>query len=170
MSYLALGCRALLVLVFAAAVTGKARDPRGFVASVTGLRLLPSRWSPVVAAGAVAAEVGVVVALLLGRAGFAAATVLLLALTGVVAVAVARRTAGACRCFGRTGQPLGRRHVARNVVLLAVAVTGLLAGPPSAVHPGGIAVSVTAAVVAALLVVTMDDLVSLFGPQSGVPQ
>ena len=52
-----------------------------------------------------------------------AATVTLLAFTVVIVHRLLDGSRPPCACFGsRSNRPLGRRHVARNVVLLAVAL------------------------------------------------
>ncbi|MEV4755974.1 MauE/DoxX family redox-associated membrane protein [Micromonospora sp. NPDC049559] len=170
MSYLALGCRAALALVFGVAVVAKLRDYRGFVAALAAMRLLPANWSGVVAPVAVAAEAAV--AVLLGSGwrpvlAFGVAAALLALLTGAVTIVVARGTAASCRCFGRVERPLAVRHVVRNILLATLAGTGAaatLGGAGAGVPPAGAVVALLSAGVAALLVTTADDLVELFTP------
>lgn len=98
--------------------------------------------------------------------GFAVATVLLLAFTGAIVLALRRGERAPCRCFGSAAQPLGRAQVVRNGVLLTVAVLGLIGGqlPVATPGPAGVLVSVVAGALAATLAVTADDIVALFRP------
>jgi len=93
------------------------------------------------------------------------------ALTAVLALGVAavvrRGTRARCACFGaRSGRPIGRTHLARNVSLLAVVCAGLVAVPlasrlPSL--PGAVLAAATGAVTA-LLFARWDDIAALFAP------
>lgn len=100
-------------------------------------------------------------------AGLALAASLLTAFSVGIAVSARQGPPVPCRCFGPSETPFGYRHVVRNSLLIAVAVTGGLAATPggsSELHPAAIVVAVAAACVAAL-VIRVDDLVDLFaGP------
>lgn len=76
--------------------------------------------------------------------------------------AIARGTKAACNCFGTHGAPLGWRHVARDTALLAVAIVGAVASDAHGARPAGVAVSVATATFLAVLVVFLDDVLSLF--------
>ena len=91
------------------------------------------------------------------------------ALTAMLAAGVAatiRSGARArCACFGaRAGRPLGRAHLARNAGLLAVLVTGLVAGPLAHGQPVPAAAALAAATgsLAALVIIRWEDLADLF--------
>jgi hypothetical protein len=95
------------------------------------------------------------------------------ALTAVLALGVAtiiRRGATArCACFGaRSGRPLGRPHLARNLSLLAVVCAGLVAAPfvHGRLMPAGAALAALTGAVAAMFFVRWDDIAELFAPTS----
>ncbi|MFD0823666.1 MauE/DoxX family redox-associated membrane protein, partial [Micromonospora zhanjiangensis] len=102
--------------------------------------------------------------------GFALATALLAAFTVTVAVVLRRGTPASCRCFGEAAAaPFGRHHLVRNVALTVVAGTG---GYASIAAPGTtiwtIVLCVPLAVVGALVVLRLDDIVALFRPVTPV--
>jgi hypothetical protein len=179
MAYVVLSTRVLLGAVFAASALTKLRSADAFAeftASVGRLGRLPaSRVRP--AAMAVAAgEVTVPVLLAVPAAGatglgFALAAVLLTAFAVAIARSLRRGPAPPCRCFGSSSTPIGRHHVARNLVLIAAATAGVLgvvvsAGAGEAVTtPAGAAVAAASGLVAALFTITLDDLVDLLKVQ-----
>lgn len=172
MVYAAFFLRLLLALVCLAAVAGKlggARQRREFRRFVARLGI-PERLVLPVAAGIVGAEltVGVLVAWpVTGVPGAAIATALFVTLAAGVQLAVRRGRTPRCFCFGRLGQPLGRSHVVRNVVLAAAAVVALgLSWRAGGSAPGvlGGSVAAGAAVLAAAPLVFWDDLAALFAP------
>ncbi|WP_283138244.1 MauE/DoxX family redox-associated membrane protein [Rhizohabitans arisaemae] len=170
MPYVEIACRALLITVFLIAVAGKVRGRTAFqefTASLTTLGIFSRAGSAVAAYALVGAEA--VTPLLLvspptAPLGFAAATGTLAVLTGGVLIALRRGRRTPCRCFGRTATPLGPAHVIRNLILTAIGCTGLVAWAAggAAAHPAGVALALAAAVVGALLVVRLDDLMELF--------
>jgi Methylamine utilisation protein MauE len=95
-------------------------------------------------------------------AGFALAGATLGIFIAGTCLAIARGTAAACQCFGTRGAPLGWRHVVRDVVMLAVAATGAVASDAHGARPAGVAVSVATAAFLAILIVFLDDVLSLF--------
>ncbi|MEK8110574.1 hypothetical protein NKG94_52035 [Micromonospora sp. M12] len=81
-------------------------------------------------------------------------------------ISIARATPASCRCFGETvAAPFGLHHLARNVVLTAVAGIGAYAslGDP-AVTTRTVVLAVPLSMVSALIVVRLDDLAVLFAP------
>ncbi|MEV8637014.1 MauE/DoxX family redox-associated membrane protein [Streptosporangium sp. NPDC051023] len=171
MAYLSFICRLLLALVFFVAVATKVRgrsDLAQFRAAVREFGVgLP--WSSA-ASGAVIAGELVAASLMLIDAvapvGLGLAAVLLAAFTGAIGSAVRRGATTSCRCFGASDQPLGVRHVVRNVILLSITAAGMTG---TLLAPGGVGgLDVTAlflsgfvAVVLATLVIAYDDLVAL---------
>lgn len=161
----------LIGVVFAVSATSKLTGRAAFVdfaASVRRMKLLPAALVRPAAAAVVAIEVGIVGLLAVpvrsaAIAGFIIATGLLTAFTAAIVSVTVRRIDTTCRCFGRSVTPLGPRHVARNGVLLTVAVLGLVAaviGSPAA-GPMLVVAGLTGLVVGAL-VTTFDDLMFLF--------
>ncbi|WP_306368059.1 MauE/DoxX family redox-associated membrane protein [Nocardiopsis sp. CC223A] len=134
---------------------------------------LPVRRFP----AAAASRAHIAVELLLGAALLAgawvripallAAAVLFAAFTLLALYSARAENAVACSCFGTGRSVLGWPHVWRNLVLSALAATGLgcavVAGP---VLPSPNAAAVAAGAAAALTAVTFyfDDLVDLFRP------
>ena len=150
--------------VFALAVTGKLRAPGAFVASLADFGLWRARRP--VAYAVIAAEAAVVpLALLLAPVGLALAALLLLAFAGTIAVTLSRGARPSCRCFGAKSAPLRGAHVARNLVLAALALAGLFAGD-HAFAGAPLAVGAILAAVALLVLATFDDLVDVLAPRS----
>ncbi|MWA05887.1 methylamine utilization protein MauE [Actinomadura sp. LD22] len=151
---LLLGCRALILTVFAAAFAGKARSAarfRGFAGSIRQLAVLPQRAAAPAGALVVAGEgtVAVLLAMPSGvRAGFALASVLLAVFIGIAVRAVRGGVFAECRCFGSKGSVMGQAMIVRNLLLLAAALPGAAAGAPV---PAGRAAAALAAAAAGAL-------------------
>ena len=168
MTYLLIGSAVLLAVVFARSSAGKMR-PEAFTAfagTVEQLGAVPRRLVRPAAGALVAAEAATAVLLLIAPvAGFVLATGLLVVFCVVIGTAMHRRITVACRCFGAGDAPLGRWHLARNGVLVAVAATGLAATTvrtAPAAHPAGAVITVAGALVAALIIMRFDELAELF--------
>lgn len=169
MEHLDIAVRCLLGLVFLTAATGKlsSRDRRReFADSVSAVGLLaPGAVTPV-AVAVMLVELSVPVLLAIPRTvlvGYLFAAVLLAAFCVAIGAVLRHRRTVVCRCFGTGGAPLGRRHLVRNGLLLALAAVGAVAaGSGGAVEPAGAVVAVAAAGVTALVLIRFDDLVDLF--------
>jgi hypothetical protein len=172
MFYLVLTCRCLLGVVFAVSAASKLR-PAGFADFTRTVRaVVPgwSRWAGPIAAAVAAGEAMVVAGLFLPSTtpyGFGLAGLLLAAFVFAIVHTLRRGAAVRCRCFGSSGTPLGYPHVVRNALLIAVAVAGLLgtavtAGTGLAVPLPAAAVSVAGGVVAAAVLIRLDEIVELF--------
>ena len=174
MVHLALALQWLVAIVFATAAASKLRRPayQEFVNS-TG-RLLPARWKRarrLVAAVVLVAESLVTLLLLLPLNGVVPGLCMAVVLNTAFAVstgaALRRGERTPCRCFGASSTPLGRTHVARNLILVAcaaLALAGRLLLQPLPLRPAGVLCAAAAAVLLAALLVRLDDLVALFGP------
>jgi len=171
--------RGCLLLVFTRSVLGKVRNPAAFVeftGTVRALRLPVPVPARLLAALVVAAEAVLVPAFALPGplappavlvAGLGLAAVLLAAFTALAVAAARSGRRTPCHCFGRTATPLGAVHAVRNSILLAVAVTGLVATAvpgPAAGDPVAVLTAVLAGAVLGLLVTVLDDLAALFRP------
>lgn len=184
MAYVVLGIRCLLGVVFLVSAASKLRSRRAFDEFAVSVRELGAATAVarpiavvVVAAEALipvllavpvtaAAPTGGVTSLATGT-GLVLAGGLLTAFVVAIVVSLRRGVRAPCRCFGMSSTPLGLRHVARNGVLVAAAVTGLVAlagGADDAVQPAGSAIAVMVGLVAGLLITALDDLVELFSP------
>ncbi len=170
MPYVIVGCRGLLVLVFAAAAVGKLLPSGSFAAfrdSIRAAGLLPPSLASPVAVGVVAGEVGQIPLLLVPETaplGAAAAGLLLAGFVGFIGLTMRRGTALRCNCFGQGGSRLGPRHLWRNGFLLLTVAGAAVPVEPGALHdPAGLAFAAVAAATAAVLVIRLDDVVDAFG-------
>src|SRR4051812_32002851 len=130
----------VVAVTFAASAVGKARDLPGFHQAIGAFALVPVRQVRLVASVLFGAEV-VTVLLLLGALlpgvaatvpiGLALGGLLLIAYTAGLVTVQVRRIEVPCHCFGASPVPVSWYDVARNVVLLAVAGTGVVAGVPA---------------------------------------
>jgi hypothetical protein len=162
------GCCWLVAVVFAISAVGKLRTAgarAAFRRSAADMSVLPARAVGPVAAAVPIAE-ALTAALLVIPTTAALGSMLVLALlaaftTGIVTV-LRRGTRAGCLCFGTTERPYGPRHLVRNGLLAAAALTGaLLSGQPT--DPPAALIAIVAGAVAALMLVTFDELLDLFG-------
>ena len=115
----------------------------------------------------IAAEAAVIpLALLIAPVGLTLAAVLLLAFAATIIVTLQRGARPTCRCFGAKSAPLRGAHVARNVVLAALAAAGLFAGD-HAFAGAPLAVGAILAAVA-LLVLVRSTISSSPGPEESL--
>jgi methylamine utilization protein MauE len=171
--YVEVACRLLLATVFAIALAGKVSSATAWTAFEDSLRemdVVPENRVAVAARGSVATEFAIVVCLLIpsmatGLAGFVLAGGLLAAFTWAIMIVVRRKQKVACRCFGASTTPLSLRHMIRNELLIAVALTGFIttANSGTAALPAAILAGVTGAVIG-MLVAALDDIVALLRP------
>ncbi|ETK34756.1 MauE/DoxX family redox-associated membrane protein [Microbispora sp. ATCC PTA-5024] len=173
MVYVVLTVRLVLTGVFLISVLTKLRTREAFGEFTTAVRRLgglPTGLGTPAAVAVVAVEAGTVVMLAApgldgdGRPGLLLAGGLLLGFAVVLATALRRGTTGPCRCLGGSDEPIGRRHVARNVVLVACAVAGAAATSATAATPvaaPAAALCLLGASVAVGAVVLLDDLLHL---------
>ncbi len=185
MGYVLVGLMAVLWLVFGASAWSKVHSRaagRSFAGSLRPLGLLPDRLiapvARVVTAGEAILTVGLTWAMLatvvalpgeriVVVAVLAAAGLLLSVLTSGIGLALGRNADGRCACFGATERPLSRRHLARNALLLLVVAGGLASvatAPARPAAPAGIVLGLATGLAAALVLIHLDDLVTLFGP------
>ncbi len=171
MTYVLIGCRCLIGVVFLASAMSKLRSRAALVAfagSVRAMRLLPRRWERPVVTAVVAVELAIPALLALPWGvlpGFGLALSLLGAFTVAIVLAVRRGVRAPCRCFGASAAPLGITHLVRNTLLCVVVVAGALGAlleRPAASHPAGVVVAVASGALAAVLVVAYDDLTYLW--------
>lgn len=161
--------RCLLAIVFACSAGAKLRSGESFRTFRAWLEDLPvpvvPRRAGVASAAVAGAEVLIVVLIALPwtvLAGFALAAAMLAIFIAGTCLAIWRGTNAACACFGTRGASLGWQHVARDAVLLAVALAGVVASDARGARLAGVAVSLAAAAFLAIGVVFLDDLLSLF--------
>ncbi len=168
MFYLALACRSLIGMVFMVSALSKLRGRAAFgtfVSWLASLPVMPARWSRAVAVVIAVAEVLVVTLLALpwtATAGLAFAAATLAAFAAGAFVVTRHEPNVPCQCFGPSSVPLSGRHVARDVVLCAIAALGAAgaAGQMAARLPA-ITLSVGCGLAVSLLVIFLDDVVAL---------
>jgi hypothetical protein len=175
-AYALLSCKVLVIAVFVAALVAK-RPGRAFARFTrsTG-RLLPRRlvgWQRPVASAVFAAEATTAVAIAVpatGTVGLALAAVVLLGFTAAIVAALRRGETGSCNCFGASTARLGPEHVARNLVLVAVALAGVVLSSGThlvdagELQLGGIVIAVIAALCGATVMTRFDEIIELFRP------
>jgi len=171
MSELVIAVLAVAACVYGTSAVAKLASRRSYIAFRDGLgetSLVPPRLLRTVAA--VLTGAGLAGARPVTTAALACAIVLTGVLAAGVSVVVHAGTHATCACFGvrpgRTGQTLGAPHLARNLVLLALLVAGLIGNEFTRGRPNvaAVLVAVVAGAVVALLAIMLDDLVALFAP------
>jgi hypothetical protein len=169
MTVLEVALRTVLAVVFGVAFASKIRTRAAFAEfarSLGDVGWLRGR-SRRAAAGAIpAAEAGTALLLVppaTAAWGFGAAAARLAAFTAVTASGVARGQRIRCRCFGAGASQIGPAQIARNVVLLALALAGLGLEPVShgGVSAAGLVLAIGLALPAGLVLVRWDDLAAL---------
>ena len=121
--------RGALALLWLGAAHHKLKDPERFRAALAGYRLLPAPAVAATAAGVTWLELALALALLIPAAGAAAAlaSALLLALyaLAIAASLLSGRRGIDCGCGARP-QPLGPHLLARNALLIGIALAAAL--------------------------------------------
>ncbi len=173
--YIGFGCRVLLAVVFFAAAVSKVRGRRDrteFRASLAAFGV-KARWRSAVAAAVITCELATAALLpadVTALAGLAAGAAMLIVFTMAIGSALRRGGSASCRCFGASAQPLSRRHLVRNAILLAITAVGVTGTLPIAASggagwdPAALTLSAFVAVVLAALVISYDDLVAVVLP------
>jgi uncharacterized membrane protein YphA (DoxX/SURF4 family) len=130
-------CRIVIALVFALSASGKVLDMPAFQESIADFRLLPRRWSKVVAWAFLGAEFVIALLMAVGGGalltGFLLASGLLVTFSAALVVALRRNAEVTCNCFGRTERRISFYDVVRNALLVLCSLAGAwwaLAGSP----------------------------------------
>ncbi|WP_329116404.1 MauE/DoxX family redox-associated membrane protein [Streptomyces sp. NBC_01465] len=177
MSSFLVGAEVLLAVVLLGAALGKARA-EGAAAFTRTLRALGLRHPGLLRAAtlAVPGAEGCAAVLLLvpaaSGAGLVLTTLLMAALTTLVALVVRSGKEVPCACFGGRGRSLGALHLSRNTALTLAAAAGAVlhfsgAGPDGITAPAPASVVAAVAGACAGLVVTrLEDIADLFAPSS----
>jgi len=159
-----LACRVLIAATFLAAAAAKLRNRSAFITDLSTMAVVPARYLRPVAAATVIAEAAtgpVILAPPTARVGAALAMLLLATFIVVISSVLRRGTPVSCPCFGSSPTPLGVRHLVRNMILLVAAGVSL-AGPAPTAPSVGAAIAAATGLVAASVIVRLDDLVALF--------
>lgn len=176
MHHLVFACRISLATMFAVAAIGKLRSRdafRAFVSSLAPFGIPPRLAKPPLAASLIAAELAAAAALATApRPGGLLAATLLAGFALGIAHVVRRGAAVRCRCFGAGGAAVGRAHLARNLVLAALALAVALVAPAAPLRwstdPDVVLASAAGIGLGALLT-RWDDLAFLFGAARLLP-
>jgi hypothetical protein len=166
---LELSLRTVLAIVFGTAAISKLSSRRAlveFARSLGDITWLRNRRRWAAAAAVPVAEVTTLALLIVPSGviwGFAAATVLLTSFTSVATIELRRGSGIRCRCFGSGGGQIGPVQIARNIVLIAVSLTGLAIAPAShgGISAAGLVLAFGLALVAGVALVRWDDLSGL---------
>lgn len=173
MEYLQFGCQVLLGGVFAVSAGSKLYSRAAFAnftAATAGLTGASAERARQLAVAAVAAEIAIVLALIvpaLIRWGFAIGVGLLAVFSAAIVRSLRRGQRAACRCFGASNSPLNTHHVVRNAVLAAFGALGIaaeLSSGTSSLDFGLASVVGFAALIGVALTARLDDLIALFRP------
>lgn len=185
MTLLAISLRTLLGVVFALALGGKVRSRRSFAdfaASLYEIRWLPApvrSAAPVAVVAVEAASVLLVAVPATVAFGFGLVAATMVVFTASVGWSLRHGDTVRCQCFGADSGAMGASQIARNCLLLAAAVAGLLAvviggaggvgaGGVASVEPVQAAIAVAGGALAAVLIVRWDDLRFVFSsPTTG---
>ncbi|MEU4832730.1 MauE/DoxX family redox-associated membrane protein [Streptosporangium sp. NPDC023615] len=176
MGHIAFFCATLLAVVFAVSSVGKILDFAAFVDSLKTISKVSEPLSNLLGAAILAAEVLTVLALATvwtdathwAAYGFATATTLSIVFAVVVSAEVRKGSRAQCLCFGRKGTRFGARHVVRNGCLALAGVAGLISMSSAPLIPlAGMILAAGTGLFAAVVCVTMDDVVELFRSGAG---
>jgi hypothetical protein len=122
-------CRIVIALLFTVSASGKTMALTDFEVAISDFKLLPRRWSHVIARSVLGAEALVIVLVSLGGTylvfGFLLAIALLAVFTVALTSALRGNTNLSCNCFGRTQKRISRYDVARSFLLILCSLTGL---------------------------------------------
>jgi hypothetical protein len=172
-AYLPLGTRIVIGVVLGVSLVGKVRvraPIATFAASIGGLRLVPGRAARAVATAVLVTEVavcGLLAVPMTYQLGLGLGVALMSMYAVVVGSVMRKGVRAPCGCFGSSDErPLGYPQLVRNLLLVGIGALGLLtsADPPANLHTAGVAIVVAAAVLLAMVVVRLDDIVDLFAP------
>lgn len=165
--------RAALAAVFLCSSVLKARGLDEFDESVQRLGRIPRRYARPTGLAVVGCEAGTAVLLAVPAAqgyGFALAAAQLAVFTALLVAAVRSARGGAaavrCACFGAGSSVVGRLHIVRNAVLLALALLGCALWSVGADGSGapqrGAQTAVALGLLLGLVVVLLEDLAFLY--------
>jgi hypothetical protein len=161
-------CRWAIGLAFGVSALGKATAMASFRAALADFGVLPQRLNSAVAITTLGAEVLVVGLVAAGRwlavAGLCLALALLAVFSATLTAALRRKAEVSCNCFGSGARQVSRYDLARNAVLGACCVAGLLGYRESSAWHPSLALAVLLGLMAAVSVtvaVNLEDIVEL---------
>ncbi len=130
-AYLLMFCRIAIVLLFIFSASGKVLSLADFEVAIGDFKLLPRRWSKIVALLFLGGEIATVVFLTIDSGllsiGFLL-SITLLAVFSAALVTALQRNIGmslSCNCFGKSERRISHYDVARNILLILCSLIGL---------------------------------------------
>ncbi|MFD9942590.1 MauE/DoxX family redox-associated membrane protein [Nonomuraea sp. NPDC059023] len=167
MEYLVLAARLLIGLTFTFALVSKVRTRASFTRFKD---TLGSSLPGFTAALVLSSEAAIIVLLAIPWTvplGFLCAAGTLAVFTGYLIWNLRGKNPAPCLCFGGTDTPAGVPHIARNLVLLVIALCGAALSATTGALPtyevNGLMVSLLAGLAAAIVIALLDDVIALFG-------
>lgn len=156
-------CRFYVMLVLLAAAAGKLRNIRAFQNALETLTGVSRKWSGGATLSLITAEGLVGLLLLFGgetaRIGMMAAAALFLAFLGVISLALTRRSAAVCNCFGSSPHTVSGVDLLRSIGLLTACAIYLgQFGEMNDIASIDIIAIFGVAMIAALLSIHMQDI------------
>lgn len=166
-----LACRFTVGTVFAASFITKVRGRAAWLSFQSWLGRLPLpyvrlRGTSVAVAVTEAVAVVLVIIPATATAGLAVGTVLSATLTAGLYLSLIRGSKEPCHCFGSSLDPLSWQHVARNVLLLTVALAGTICSiaKPAANPAQAVAMAAFGGLALALCIIFFTDITALLRP------
>ncbi|MFF9677581.1 MauE/DoxX family redox-associated membrane protein [Streptomyces eurythermus] len=173
MDHVFIASRVLIGMVFVVSLTAKLSRRNGRREFTDSVRRLAPHFPARTTAVAVCVTEASVVLLIVPAAtavyGLAGAVLLLLCFTIAVVAALRRRAGVSCGCFGKSATPVSGFTVARNSLLIAGALAGIITRPDATgagpAWPGTLT-AIAVGAVAAALAYLMDEIADLFRVRS----
>jgi hypothetical protein len=158
-AYVAEACRLYILIVLAAAAAGKASAVDAFRDTVVGLSGLSERTAGAAARAVIGAEAATFFTLVVApRAGMAAAMAMFALFWTMILVALIRRRAVICNCFGGGAKPISWLDLVRNLAMVGACLFFLLS-PSSAGHgPSVWLLLLGVALIAFLVSTNLDEI------------
>ena len=158
-AYAAEACRLYILVVLAAAVLGKATAVDDFRATIVGLSGLPERSAGAAARAVIGAEAAIFATLIVApRAGMAAAMAMFALFWTMILVALIRRRAVVCNCFGGGAKPISWFDLVRNLAMVGACAFFLLSPPPAALWPAAWLLLLGVACIVFLVSTNLDEI------------
>jgi hypothetical protein len=135
-------CGATVILVFAISFLTKAWRPWSFVGDLARYRLVPTSMNLPLAGSILLVEASIPVFLSvrpLRVEGYVLSLVITVCFSAALVTVLYRGQRIPCGCLGPSETPVNAAHLARNAILIATSLCGLLLGDASATQPASLA-------------------------------
>jgi hypothetical protein len=166
----------MLFVIFVASFTSKVRSRAAFAVfaeSLDGFGIRGTRPQARTAGIVIMAEAAAAALVALPFTvtwGLAASGLIITVFTAQAGIARRQGLRPVCNCFGSGRSALGARHLVRNGLIIAVAISGLLAefaGGRASLAAAPAVLAAGIAVIAGISMVVWDDLAALLAPLQG---